>query len=86
MLSPDTDTPEVTQTPVSTNLLQPLEVITQLRVEAVRQYLRVFAINNILLPVQEPARDFKLERVLDDGDDAFEFVRVEITSTAEPTS
>lgn len=75
----------MTQSPVGTNLLQPLKIVTQLRVEAVGQNLRVFAVDNVLLPVQEPARDLELEGVLDDSDDTFELVRVEITSAAEVT-
>ena len=80
MLTPDTETPEVTETTVSTNLLQPLQVVTELRVDTVGQDLRVLAIDDITLPVQEPCGDLELGGVLDDGDETLEFVRVELSS------
>lgn len=54
VLPTDTDAPNVTETTVSTNLLQPLEVITELGVNGVGNDLGVLAIDDILLPVQEP--------------------------------
>lgn len=73
MLSTDPQTPVVPQTTVSTDLLQPLQVITQLAVHAVGQDLAVLAVHNITLSVEEPGGDLVLGWVLDDGDDAFEF-------------
>ena len=69
------------ETTVCTNLLQPLQVITELRVDTVGQDLRVLAVNDVPLPVQEPRGDLELSGVLDDGDDALEFIRVEVTGT-----
>ena len=74
MLTPDTETPEVTETTVRTDLLQPLKVITELRVHTVGQNLRVLAVNDIPLPVQEPRRDLELCGVLDDGDETLELI------------
>ena len=68
----------MTKTTVRTDLLQPLEVITELRVDAVGQDLRVLAINDVPLPVQEPRRDLELRRVLDDRDNALELIRVKL--------
>ena len=80
MLTPDTETPEVTETTVSTNLLQPLQVVTELRVDTVGQDLRVLAIDDVPLPVQEPRGDLELRGVLDDGDETFELIRVKLAS------
>ncbi len=80
VLTPDTETPKVTKATVRTNLLQPLKVITELRVNTVGQDLRVLAIHNVPLPVQEPQRDFELSGVLNNGDDTFELIRVKVTS------
>jgi len=70
----------MSQTTVSTNLLQSLEIVTKFRVNTVGQYLRVFAVNNVLLSVKEPRRDFELRGVLDDGDNTFQFIRVQVSS------
>ena len=66
---------------MGTNLLQSLEVITNLGVNTIREDLRVLSVNDILLSVEEPSGDFELGWVLDDGHKALEFIRVEITST-----
>ena len=70
----------MTKTAVRTDLLQPLEVITELRVDAVGQDLRVLAIDDVPLPVQEPRRDLELRGVLDDGDKTLELIRVQLAS------
>ena len=85
MLTPDTETPEVTETTVSTNLLQPLQVITELRVDTVGQNLRVLAIDDVPLPVQEPRGDLELRGVLDDGDDTLELIGVKLASAGIAT-
>ena len=68
---------------MATNLLQPLQVVTHLRVHAVRQNLEVLAVDNVLLPVEEPRRDLELRRVLDDGHDALQLVRVELAGAKQ---
>ena len=80
MLTPDTETPEVPKTTVRTNLLQPLQVITELRIDSVGQDLQVLAINDIPLPVQEPRRDLELSRVLADSNETLELIRVKLAS------
>ena len=70
----------MTETTVSTNLLQPLQVITELRVDTVGQNLRVLAIDDVPLPVQEPRRDLKLRGVLDDSDNTLELIGVQLAS------
>lgn len=73
MLSPNPQAPVVPQTPVRTDLLQALQVLTQLAVHVVRQHLRVLAVHNVTLAIEEPGGNLVLSRVLDDGDDALEF-------------
>jgi len=48
---------------VSTDLLQTLEVFTDLAVEHIGQGLRVLAVLYILLSVEKPIRDLVLARV-----------------------
>ena len=67
---------------MSTNLLESLKIVTELRVDTVGQNLRVLAIDDITLPVQEPCGDLELGGVLNDGDDTFKLIRVELSSTA----
>lgn len=81
MLTTDTQTEVVTDTTVGLDLLQALQVITQLRVNVVRQELAALAVDNVALPVEEPRRDLELGRVLQDGNDALKLVRVELTGT-----
>ena len=84
MLTTYTEAPEVPQPTMCPNLLQTLQVITKLRVDTVGQNLRVLAINDIPLPVQEPCRDLELCGVLDDGNETLKLVGVELSSTRVP--
>lgn len=61
------------------DLLQPLKIIAELGVDTVGKNLGVLAVDNVLLPVQEPSRDLELRRVLDNGNQPLELIRVEIT-------
>ena len=71
------------ETTVGTDLLQPLEVVTELGVDGVGQNLAVLAVDDIALPVQEPQRNLVLRGVLDDSDEALQLVRVELSGTVE---
>ena len=73
MLATHTHTPVVTQAAMSANLLEPLQVLTQLVVEEVSHHLGGLAILAVLLSIQEVVWDlvlagglhknyFKLER------------------------
>ena len=73
MLSTDTETPVVTQTPMGADLLQSLQIITELAVDTVGENLEVLAIDNVALPVEEPGWDLVLGWVLEDRDNALEF-------------
>jgi hypothetical protein len=63
------------------NLLQPLQILTKLALHSVCQHLRVLAIDDVVLSVQEPRGDFVLGGVLNDGDDALEFFGSDFTGT-----
>ena len=80
VLTTDTETPEVTETTVRTDLLEALQVVTELRVDTVGKNLRGLAVNNVPLPVQEPHRDLELRGVLDDGNETLELIRVKLAS------
>jgi hypothetical protein len=81
VLSTHPDTPPVTKTTVGPNLLHPLNIITQLGIKVLSKDLRVLSSPEILLPVKEPQGDFELARVLDDGDELFNLIGSQFTST-----
>lgn len=54
----------MTETTVGPDLLQPLEVVAELRVNTVGKGLRVLAVDDVLLPVEEPGGDLVLRGVL----------------------
>lgn len=72
----------MSQTTMCPNLFQSLQIVTQLRVDRVRQNLIIFAIHDIFLSVQEPGGDLELGGVLDDRHDTLKFIRVELSSAA----
>lgn len=57
MLTTDAQAPVVTETTVSADLLEALEVVTELGVDAVGEDLAVLAVDDVALPVEEPAGD-----------------------------
>lgn len=69
MLTAHTQAPVVTQTTVGTDLLQSFQILTQFGVNVGGGQLRVLAIDDVLLSVQEPIGDLVLAGVRDDGDD-----------------
>jgi hypothetical protein len=80
MLTSDAQPPEMSQATMSANFLQPLQIIPKLGVHTIGKNLRVLAVHNIPLPVQEPRRDFELCWVLNYRDNSFQLVGVEIAS------
>jgi hypothetical protein len=68
---------------MSTDLLQALQIVTQLGVDTVGENLGVLAIDDIALTIEEPGGDLVLCRVLDDRDDSLEFFGCELTSTGD---
>lgn len=67
------------ETTVGADLLQALEVLTDLAVDTVGHKVVVLAIGDVALSVQEPGGDLVLKGVLEDGDDALEFFGCEFT-------
>ena len=47
----------MTETTVSADLLETLEIVTELGVDTVGEDLGVLTVNNVALPVKEPGRD-----------------------------
>jgi len=81
VLSTDTYAPPVTQTTMGADLLHPLDVVTQLGIEVLSEYLRVLAGLEILLPIQEPEGHLELAGVLNDGNELFDLVGREFSGT-----
>merc|ERR1712050_411295 len=80
MLTTDTEAPVVTETTMGTDLLQTLEILTELAVKGVGKNLRVLSIDTVLLSVEEPVRDFVLAWVGDDGDELLGLFLSKLTS------
>ena len=78
VLSTHSQTPVVSQPTMCTNLLQALQIFTQLAVHTVGQDLAVLAIHDVALTIEKPGWDLVLGRALDDGHDALEFFGSEI--------
>jgi hypothetical protein len=83
VLTAHTQTPVVTETAVGADLLETLEILTELGVDTVGDNLVVLAVDYVALSVQEPRGDLVLGRVLDDGDDTFEFFGGDFTGPAK---
>lgn len=81
VLTTDTQAPVVTETAVGADLLEALKILTELAVQTVGNNLRILAVGNVALSVQEPAGDLVLGRGLEDGDDTLELFGGEFTST-----
>lgn len=81
MLPTNPKAPIVSQTSMRPNLLQPFQILTKLAVHAVCQDLRILAVDNVALAVEEPGGDLVLGGVLDDGYDALEFFGCEFAGT-----
>jgi hypothetical protein len=79
VLTTDAEAPVVAETSVGTDLLQSLEVLTELGVDTVGEDLEVLAVDNVALSVEEPRGDLVLGGVLDDGDDTLELFGSELT-------
>ena len=80
MLTTDTETPVVSETTVGADLLEALEILTELGVDTVGKNVRVLAIDDIALSVDEPRGNLVLGRVLEDGDNSLELFGGELTS------
>jgi len=81
VLPPDPDVPPVPEASVSPDLLEPLDVVAELRLEALSEDLGVLAGLEVLLPVEEPEGDLELLRGLDDGDELLDLVGGELAGS-----
>ena len=75
----------MSNTPVSTNFLQSLQIFSKFIIECVCEKLRVLSIYNISLSIEEPFWDFVLSGVLKDCDDTFEFFSGKFSGTTRKT-
>merc|ERR1712111_173994 len=74
VLTADTDTPVVTEPAVGSDLLQALEILTELVVQKVREDLGGLAVLDVLLSVEEVVWDLVLAGVGDDGDNSLDLL------------
>jgi len=81
VLTSDPQAPVMSQTTVSTDLFQSLQIFTELAVQTVGQDLVGFSIHNVTLSVQKPGWDLELSWVLNDRHNSLQFVGVQFTST-----
>ena len=82
MLPSDRKAPVVAKTTVDANLLEPLQIVTERRLEAVRVHVHSLASLVVLLPVEEPGREAVVLRLLDDLDDLLNLLRGELAGAA----
>jgi hypothetical protein len=71
----------VTKTTVSTDLLQPFDIVTKFSIDVLCKDLHVLSGLEILLPIQEPEWDLELPGVLDDSNEFFDLIGGKFTST-----
>jgi hypothetical protein len=81
VLTPDLDAPVVAETPVRADLLEGLQVLTELGRDLVRNNVVRLAVDTVLLPVDHPVRDVESAGVLEDTDDALDLLGGELTGT-----
>ena len=81
VLASDLQAPEVSDTSVGSDLLQSLQVVSQLRLHVVGQDVVVLTVNLVLLSVQEPSWDLVLGWVLHDGHDSLQLLLGQLTGT-----
>jgi len=79
VLSADTDSPPMPQTTMGTNLLHPLNIITELSIKVLCKDLGVLSGLVILLSIEEPKRDLELTRILDDSNNLFNLISGELS-------
>lgn len=73
----------MTKTTMDADLLQTLQILTQLVIQVVGQELAEFAILMILLTIEEPIGDLVILGVLHDGNNTLQISLVQLTGTIE---
>lgn len=81
MLTSDLQAPEVSDTSVRSDLLQSLQVISQLGLQTVSKNVEVLTSDLVFLSVQEPSWDLVLTWVLHDGDNSLQLFLGQLTGT-----
>eukprot|EP01017_Pseudomicrothorax_dubius_P025732 TRINITY_DN2811_c0_g1_i1.p1 TRINITY_DN2811_c0_g1~~TRINITY_DN2811_c0_g1_i1.p1 ORF type:complete len:122 (+),score=18.20 TRINITY_DN2811_c0_g1_i1:84-449(+) len=81
VLSSDTETPVVTETSVSLDLLETLEVLTEFGIKVVRGKLVGLSVLEVALTIEEPLWDAMAQWVEDDLLDLVHLVLIELTSS-----
>lgn len=81
VLTSDLQAPEVSDTSVGSDLLQSLQVISQLGLQTVSKNVEVLTGDLVFLSVQEPSWDLVLTWVLHDGDDSLQLFLGQLTGT-----
>merc|ERR1712221_33108 len=81
VLSTNSETPIMSKSTMSFDLLQPLQIFTKLVLQTIGQDLRVLSIFDILRSVEIVIWDLVLSRVLHDGDQSFNFFIRQFTSS-----
>ena len=79
MLPSDRKAPVVAKATVDADLLEPLQIVTERRLEAVRVHVHSLARLVVLLPVEEPGREAVVLRLLDDLNDLLNLLRGELS-------
>ena len=82
MLTSNSETPVMSNTTVSSDLLQSFNVITELSIHVVSQQMRRSTGRSILLSVQHPIRDLELLGVLHDSNETLDFFFVQFTGSS----
>lgn len=81
VLTTDLVTPVVSETSVGSDLLESLNIVSELDIKLVDKELRVLAVSEVSLSVKEPAGDLVLAGVLDDGNNSLELLDGELTGS-----
>lgn len=81
VLATHAQAPGVAQTTMHADLLHALQVLAELVVQAVGKQLRVRAVDDVLLTIQEPLGNAVLQRVLHDRDNTLKLVGGQLTGT-----
>merc|ERR1712221_20339 len=81
VLPTNSETPIMSKSTVSFDLLQPLQIFTKLVLQTIGQDLRVLSIFHILWSVEIVIWDLVLSWILHDGDKSFNFFIREFTSS-----
>ena len=81
MLATDTDSPPVTKTSVSSDLLEALDIVTKLGIDVLSKNLGVLSSLEILLSVEEPKGDLELTGVLDNSNNLFDLISGKLSSS-----